>query len=752
MIQASLPPSNPQSPIPNSQFPIPNPQSLLLFLPLLILIPALTGIPFTSSAAEYTDLLISHYPNALYLRQSILEHHTIPLWSPTILSGYPFAANPLAGMWYPPGWIALLFPLPLGFILLIALHLIWGGLGMYRLMRAEGLRHPSALFGALAFELMPKFFAHLGAGHLTLLYAIPWTPWLLLAARDKNKKWTSGIVLALIFLADPRWAAYAGLLWLGYLFAYSQYYPVSLRAFFAKQSPILQKKIASAENRRLAMTTINFLLKKIFRVAASLGITALLSAPLLLPLLEYATQSTRSDLAPHEVFSHSLPPAQLIGLFFPPSGGSAEWAFYAGGVGITLTLVVLTTSRVRKKSRFWLWVAGLSLVFSLGSNLPGLELLSHLPGLSLLRVPPRTLFLVGMALASVSAYAVDDLSTTSNIPRATRLALLGLLTFILLLGGGIFALTENLPFSVIWGVGFIILSAAWIVFARGRLSTRVWMIGFLLLGVIDLTGADFQSFSIRSAEETFAPQSEVVEYLSAQPGHFRTYSPSYSIPQHLAAQHKLELADGVDPLQIAAYAQFMESATGVPQDGYSVTLPPFPDGNPSRDNAARLPDPALLGLLNVRYVAAEFDLEVDGLILREQFGETRLYENTFALPRAWMQPLDTEPGLNATPVDALFWEPNRITLKAHGPGLLTLSEITYPGWRVVVDGQEAEMKTVTGILRGVELLEGEHQVEFIFRPLSVYLGLGLFIVGLSLVFLAQRKTGLFSLFTRFPAP
>ena len=97
-------------------------------------------------------------------------------------------------------------------------------------------------------------------------------------------------------------------------------------------------------------------------------------------------------------------------------------------------------------------------------------------------------------------------------------------------------------------------------------------------------------------------------------------------------------------------------------------------------------------------------------------------------------------------------QPNRITLKANGPGLLTLSEITYPGWRVVVDGQEAEMKTIAGILRGVELLEGEHQVEFIFRPLSVYLGLGFFIVGLSLVFLAQRKTGLFSLFTRFPAP
>ena len=42
---------------------------------------------------------------------------------------------------------------------------------MYRLLRAEGLEHRPALLGALAFEAIPKLFAHYGAGHLTLLYA-----------------------------------------------------------------------------------------------------------------------------------------------------------------------------------------------------------------------------------------------------------------------------------------------------------------------------------------------------------------------------------------------------------------------------------------------------------------------------------------------------------------------------------------------------------------------------------------------------
>ena len=348
---------------------------VLLLLPLLILLPAFFGIPFASPQAEYTDLLVSHYPNALYLRRSLLQEGTIPLWSPTILSGYPFAANPLSGLWYPPGWLALLFPLNFGFTLLVGLHLIWGGVGMYRFLRREGLRHVSALFGSLSFALMPKLYAHYGAGHLTLLYAIAWTPWLLLAGRDKKRKWASGVVLALIFLADPRWAAYAGLLWLAYLLSYSQY------------------------NRK----------QKTLGVLTSLGITACLIAPLLVPLLEYTSLSTRSDLTPAEVFSHSLPPAQLLGLFFPSGGGSTEWVAYAGGAGLVFAVLALLLPRVRRKTRFWLWVAGLSLIFSLGSHLPGLALLARLPGLSLLRVPPRALFLLGTAFAALTGYVLEEL-------------------------------------------------------------------------------------------------------------------------------------------------------------------------------------------------------------------------------------------------------------------------------------------------------------------------------------------------------
>jgi hypothetical protein len=174
--------------------------------------------PYRSSDAQFTDYAITHYPNAIFLLNTLREYHQFPLWSPSILSGYPFFANPLSGLYYPPGWLALIFSLPFGFNLVLAFHLVWGGLGMFQLLKTEGLSQWGALIGGLGFAMLPKVFAHYGAGHLTLLYAISWTPWLLYCqatgARSgfRSSKFAipSGIILGIIFLADVRWSFYAG--------------------------------------------------------------------------------------------------------------------------------------------------------------------------------------------------------------------------------------------------------------------------------------------------------------------------------------------------------------------------------------------------------------------------------------------------------------------------------------------------------------------------------------------------------------
>jgi hypothetical protein len=624
------------------------------------------------------------------------------------LSGYPFAANPLSGLWYPPGWLALLLPLPLGFNLLIGLHLLLGAVGLARFLRLEGLSRRAALLGGLSFAALPKLYAHYGAGHLTLLYAVPWTPWLLVSAHRKTRRpfRFSGLILALIFLADPRWAPFAGLLWWGDALADSQ--------FGEKERPF-----------------------PLAALSVQTALAILLAGPLLIPLLEYVGLSTRSQLASADVFSHSLPPARLLGLLFPDFGGFHEWTLYPGAVVLILTLAAL--GRSKRRGRVWIWLAvfGLSLLFALGSHLPGLAVLARLPGLSLLRVPPRALFLSGLAAAMLAAYGLDalDAGTVSGRVSLIWMALSG---FALSLALGVRALTGAWAWPFVWGAGALLAGSLW-----GLARLHRWLpaaSGFVILVAIaglDWGAVNASLLSFRPQEIVLSEGEEIATFLADQPGRFRVYSPSYSLPQHTAARYELALADGVDPMQLAAYAELMDAATGVPRSGYSVTLPPFAGGEPEVDNAAYRPDPDLLGLLNVRYVAAEFDLPVDGLVLMERYGATRLYENALALPRAWVQ---TDEGVIEGRAELIEWQPNRIIVQAEGPGTLVLSEIAYPGWRVRVDGQTAAIEPVIGLLRGVELSPGEHQVVFRFVPLSVMFGLAASLLGLvGVVWVGHRQ-------------
>jgi hypothetical protein len=470
----------------------------------------------------------------------------------------------------------------------------------------------------------------------------------------------------------------------------------------------------------------------------------MLAAPFALPLIEFTRISTRVHLTPAEALTFSLPPARLLGLLFPSFGGFHEWILYPGAAVFTLAVIAVFWGGTQ--GTYWRWLAGLSLLFALGEYLPQAPILGAAPGLSLLRVPSRDLFLTGLCLAALAALTIDRLYT--NLPaaaiRRSKMLLVGLAGFALALAGGVWALTGKLPLEFAWGSGILLAVSVWTgLRLNGRLSAGIWAAGLLALCLLDLAPVDLSLFAARPAASVLAESQPEAQYLSEQPGIFRVYSPSYSLPQQTAALYGLELANGVDPMQLATYAGFLAQASGVPQQGYSVVLPPVGEGDPAAANRSYRPDPRLLGLLNVRFVAAEFDLPVEGLALRERFGETRLYENLLAQPRAWVQPLASAPGEKAQPVEITTWSPNRIEVRVPETAgaadrLLALSEQLYPGWRAEVDGRAAEIQPVAGVLRGVVLDPGAQRVVFFYRPDSLYVGLILCAAGLLILFVARR--------------
>ncbi len=148
--------------------------------------------------------------------------------------------------------------------------------------------------------------------------------------------------------------------------------------------------------------------------------------------------------------------------------------------------------------------------------------------------------------------------------------------------------------------------------------------------------------------------------------------------------------------------------------------------------------------------------------------DVRLYENTAVFPRAfittvgvlprpdlpalysmYLDPfdprsevlLDTRPTTGTAPLRRMgegappppapprpativSYTPERVVVRAEAdaPGFLVLTDLYYPGWRVWVDGVEAELLRGDYLFRAVPIGPGSHEVEFVFEPLTVRVG------------------------------
>jgi len=654
----------------------------LLFLWPLTLHPGF--VPF-APRAPYSDLLITHLPNAAYIRDSLARYAQWPLWNAQILAGQPFAADPLAGMWYPPNLLLLPLPLPFAFNLLFALHFAWAGYGLFRFLRGEGLDPGPALLGSLAFMGTPKLVAHLGAGHVSLVFAVAWTPWLLLAVKrvadplqgaatqgSLKRGALAGACLALLFLADVRWAFYAAVLG---------------AAFWLRCLP---DRRASANHAARKSPSV-YPLGRRPSVAAALAFAGLffsLSAILAFPLAGFVLQSGRSALTLKEAAAFSLPPRELVGLVIPHLGGNHEWMTYVGVIPLLLAL-----AGALRRLYFWgaaVLVAG---AFSLGANFILFPVLFYgVPGLGFLRVPPRAWFIVALGLAVLAAHGAQ-LLIDDFLPRLAQRYFRP-------------SLSPGHPVT-------------WSPFHPSREA-------FILLASV-LTLADLLRVDATLLEAR--PRPDLVpaaRWIAAQPGLFRVYSPSYSLPLGDGLQH----VDGVNPLQLASSVKLIEAASGIKAHGYSVTVPAFESGDVATANAQAVPDARRLGLLNVKYVAAEFPLDAPGLALAQTFGQTRVYENLEFKPRARV--------MGGGEAEVRQWSPNRIVVEADGPGRLVVGEVMVSGWEARVDGARTPIETVDDLFRGVPLPVGHHQVVFEFRPRAVFYGAWLTAAGLAALVLIWR--------------
>ena len=668
---------------------------LLSFFSLFIFIININDFIYLKSS-NYTDIAISHFPNLLLIQQSIIRDHQIPLWSNLIQSGYPFAANPLSGIWYLFGWIAVIFPLPMGININLAIHVLFTFIGMILFLREEKRSYPAAVFGALAFSISTRMFSHLGAGHLTLIYAVSWTPWLLLVTKRYSgsplwyKKLFPGIIFGFIFTADPRWILPAGLIWFFYLFK-----------IFRKFKPVFQLSIYSFFTGLIT------------------------SAGSWMPLIQYIPLSTRALLTDQEKLIYSLNFDNLIGFFIPDIGGLSEWVVYPGALALLLFVLGIFIYKENKTIRFWYYVATAGLILSFGSNLPFVNLIFSLPIISLLRVPSRFMWIFFLAIAVIGSFVFDKLVFQRINYKFDRIFFITpVLAFVVLLTAGVVFVTGKLSINLIWSGLFFIISYSLIAVVYHK-NGKPLLYSLLFIGIlfIDLIGINIQSLNFRPSREVLAVAPGLEDILANLPSYGRIYTPSYSVTQEQAASLGIAQVNGIDPMQLSGYENYFAQASGIPINQYTVTLPPFNDGDPHSDNEKFCPDSGLLQKLNVMYVLSNFKF-----INCSGWSNFQTVEDIFVYQIKNL-PLAYQIGDSDLSVDVLEYTPNRINLKTFGSGTMVLSEVNYPGWIAYIDGKKTSVLS-EGIFRAIDLPNGEHAVELLFRPLPVYLGASIQFIGL----------------------
>lgn len=699
---------------------------IVLLMPLFVYLPHLSSFAYPASS-EYSDLTISHYPNALIVHRSLQTWGEIPLWSRNILSGYPFYANPLAGIWYPPGWLPNILPSTISFNISILLHLFWAGLGMYLLLRRQGNDRIPSLIGALIFEILPKTHAHFAAGHVTLIYAISWTPWLLLVVDNSlkiNKRWMyAGSILGIIFLADGRWAACAFLLYL---------------VMAARGT--LSIDVQTPNLRRF----MNFLKQSI----AVFFVMFLVAAVLIIPLVEYSSLSTRSKMTLEDNLAFSLPPAHLLGMVFPDFEGYAEWIVYPGAMVTLFVSIFLLLPTQRRMDRFWLSIFFASLLLSMAGYFPLLRDLWRLPGFSLLRVPSRFMIINGIAGAILVCHFLQRMMKeplqllSDRFWNVVRIHLVAVSVLLLLFALGYAWLTKGINIEFLWGaLAFLFVSILVFIFINKKTLPQYMAIFLIPFVIVDLGFTAASQSRFVPWQDAMSTRQDLVDFIAIQSREeiSRIYSPSYSIEQQIGAYYDLELADGIDPLQLSAYVNFMLTASGVPNQGYSVTLPPFSTGNPKVDNQGYTPDAELLGLLNVHFIVSQFPIETNELRLEYQSENGYIYSNPRVRSRVWVDKSDMG---NDDESNIIASGQSKVVVVGEGPGQLVLADIYYPGWTATVDGSTASIIPYENLLMSVNLTAGKHVVEFTFSPVTGRMGLvisGISCLGLSINLIKELR-------------
>jgi hypothetical protein len=350
----------------------------------LLLVVAYADILFAGRGLFLHDITLYHYPLKHVVRE-IVSHGSFPLWNRYLSGGQPLAANPAYEVFYPFQWLIFLPSFHFGFQLHVIAHFVLAALGMYRLARALGCSATSAAFASATFVFCGPYLSL--SSKLPLLFSYSWMPWALTVFTP------GGFIAGVIALAA--------------------------QLLIGEPTVLLQT---------LALLGGYAVVRKRIRYLAAVGvIAAAVAAIQLIPSIDFARDTVRSQPFPFEVVSNwSTPAARALELAAPRffdrilgENGRPRIAsmypyrvdaflpsFYLGIATLILGLAGIVAWR-RGAPWVVLIVAAFGIV-ALGERTPLLRIMYDV-GLRSIRYPEKFVLAPALVMVLWSAIVLDDL-------------------------------------------------------------------------------------------------------------------------------------------------------------------------------------------------------------------------------------------------------------------------------------------------------------------------------------------------------
>ena len=706
----------------------------------------------------------------------VLGH--VPEWNSFLYGGVPYLAAAANGdVFYPMALLRAILPCDVALTWSFMLHEFLAGWFTYLFLRAFGLSFYGALFGGLAYMLGGPFASYVSPGHDGKMYASALFPLTALAAlyAMRGRRWAYPTLALLVGLGvltpHPQIMQYC-LLGMG---------AVALFALFWERDP------SERVDRRVAVQRLGLLL-----VAVAIGL--LIGGIYYAPFLSYIPYSPRAGggnaslgLSVYEfVTQFSMPPEEILNTYLPEFTGILGNYFGRNGIhhhsefiGAAVYMLAFAgffaapAGVTRRRVRFWLIVAVVGFLWSLGGATPFYRLVYYLvPGTKYFRAPAAFFFIPSFALAALAGEGVDAM-LARRVSRAYVLIAAGVAAFVAILAvsgalvtfGGSFApaqfydkVVANGP-AVTFGairalVVVLVIAGAMFAVSRERADPVIAAYIVTAAMVIEL-------WSVERLYWTFSPPASITWASDAaldavkrepQPGRLLSLQLAED-----AAYHDPELRGNLPMIH------------GVREvEGYH--------GNELRRYDELIADrqigsPQIWRLLNVRFLLTNVDsvpipgaTKVVGPIKNAAGSTVDLFRLPGDNPVAWVTPIavrapddqalvtvqdprfdplraaifDTsahvpvESNVSALPeplpvtVSATRYDPGHMTFKLSAPApakaTLVVSENYYPGWSVTVDGHAAQVGRADFTLIGVPLPTGATTVDLEYHDPALPLG------------------------------